>query len=62
MLKVGAERVYGDWREMMDRERPDIVVLGSRDPVEHWTSLLEAVRRGIHSRMESSTRHSPFGL
>ena len=50
--KVGAERVYGDWREMMDRERPDIVVLGSRDPVEHWPPLLEAVRRGIHVLVE----------
>ncbi len=50
--KVGAERVYGHWREMMDRERPDIVVLGSRDPVEHWPPLLEAVRRGIHVLVE----------
>lgn len=50
--KVGAERVYGDWREMMDRERPDIVVLGSRDPVEHGPPLLEAVRRGIHVLVE----------
>ncbi len=50
--KVGAERVYGDWREMMDRESPDIVVLGSRDPVDHWPPLLEAVRRGIHVLVE----------
>ena len=50
--KVGAERVYGDWREMMDREKPDIVVLGSRDPVDHWPPLLEAVRRGIHVLVE----------
>ena len=50
--KVGAERVYGDWREMMNRERPDIVVLGSRDPVEHWPPLLEAARRGIHVLVE----------
>ncbi len=50
--KVGAEKVYGDWREMMDRERPDIVVLGSRDPVNHWPPLLEAVRRGIHVLVE----------
>ncbi len=50
--KVGAERVYGDWLEMMDREKPDIVVLGSRDPVDHWPPLLEAVRRGIHVLVE----------
>ena len=50
--KVGAERVYSDWREMMDREKPDIVVLGSRDPIDHWPPLLEAVRRGIHVLVE----------
>ena len=50
--KVGAERVYGDWLEMMDREEPDIVVLGSRDPIDHWPPLLEAVRRGIHVLVE----------
>ena len=50
--KVGAERVYGDWLEMMDKENPDIVVLGSRDPVDHWPPLLEAVRRGIHVLVE----------
>ena len=50
--KVGAERVYGDWLEMMDKEKPDIVVLGSRDPVDHWSPLLEAVRRGIHVLVE----------
>ncbi len=50
--KVGAERIYGDWLEMMDKEKPDIVVLGSRDPVDHWPPLLEAVRRGIHVLVE----------
>ena len=50
--KVGAEKVYSDYLEMMEREKPDIVVLGSRDPVEHWAPLHEAVRRGIHVLVE----------
>ena len=46
--QVGAKRVYADYREMYDKERPDIVVIGSRDPIAHHQPLLEAVKRGMH--------------
>ena len=50
--KVGAARVYSDYRAMMDLEKPDIVVLGSRVPGENWPALLEAVHRGMHVLVE----------
>ncbi|NLZ64063.1 MAG: Gfo/Idh/MocA family oxidoreductase [Lentisphaerae bacterium] len=46
--RVGAKRVYRDFRAMLDTEHPDLVVLGSRDPVAHLEPLLEAVKRGMH--------------
>ena len=46
--QLGAEKVYADYPEMFEEARPDIVVIGSRDPVAHRQPLLEAVRRGIH--------------
>lgn len=46
--RVGAKRIYSNCLDMMDAEQPDIIVLGSRDPVAHLVPLLEAVKRGMH--------------
>jgi predicted dehydrogenase len=46
--KVGAKRVYCNFLDMLDAEQPDIIVLGSRDPVAHLVPLFEAVKRGMH--------------
>lgn len=45
---LGAKRLYGDYVEMMDTEKPDIVVLGSRTPSSHIQPVEEAAKRGIH--------------
>ncbi len=45
---VNARKVYADYLEMFDKERPDIVVIGSRDPLAHHAPLFEAVKRGMH--------------
>ena len=43
----GAPRAYGDWRAMLDAERPDIVVVAGRYDLNAPIAL-EAVRRGCH--------------
>lgn len=48
MQDIGAKRHYVDYRDMMDAERPDIVVLGSRNPEIHLPMIEDAAQRGIH--------------
>jgi predicted dehydrogenase len=44
----GARRHYADYVEMLDQERPDIVVLCSRHPGEHLPQIRTAAERGCH--------------
>lgn len=44
---VGASRHYLDYLEMLDREKPDIVVLCSRHPHDHFQQIKAAAERGI---------------
>ena len=37
--QVNAQKVYSDYLEMYEKERPDIVVIGSRDPIAHHAPL-----------------------
>lgn len=48
MEKVGAARHYISFEEMVEKEKPDIVVLGSRNPETHFEPIKYAARRGIH--------------
>ncbi len=48
MREIRAEKHYTDYREMLDREKPEIVVLASRLPSDHFEPLKEAAERGIH--------------
>lgn len=48
MCELGAKRHYDDYLEMLDREQPQIVVLGSRLPEDHDIQIRAAVERGIH--------------
>jgi len=45
---TGAPRMYGDWRELLDRERPDAVCLCSRLPTQHPDVLIGAAKAGCH--------------
>lgn len=45
--KFGPQKVYADWREMFDREKPDFVDIITPPP-SHREICAEAVRRGIH--------------
>jgi predicted dehydrogenase len=48
MAATGAKRHYRDYIQMLDTEKPDIVVLCSRHPYDHFAQIKEAVERGIH--------------
>ena len=49
MQELGANRHYDDYLEMLDREQPQIVVLGSRLPEDHDFQIRAAA-------VESATR------
>ena len=44
----GAKRLYTCYEEMMEKERPDIVVLCSRLPCEHYTGIKFALEHHCH--------------
>ncbi len=48
MAVTGAKRHYRDYARMLDTEKPDIVVLCSRNPCDHYSQIVAAAERGIH--------------
>lgn len=48
MSRLGAKHHYDDYLEMLEREKPQIVVLGSRLPEDHDVQIRAAAERGIH--------------
>jgi predicted dehydrogenase len=48
MTATGAQRYYRELEEMLDRERPDIVILCSRHPADHFSQIRAAAERGVH--------------
>ncbi len=48
MAVTGARRHYRDYVRMLDAEKPDIVVLCSRHPNDHFAQIEAAARRGVH--------------
>jgi predicted dehydrogenase len=49
---LGVEHGYADWREMLDREKPDIVAIGPRWIDQHRDMVVAAAERGMHIYME----------
>jgi len=49
---LGAERAYADYREMLEKERPDLVAIGPRHTVKHRDYLLACVDVGAHGFIE----------
>ncbi|HEO71781.1 MAG TPA: Gfo/Idh/MocA family oxidoreductase, partial [Candidatus Hydrogenedentes bacterium] len=50
--EVGVERTYADYREMLDKERPDLVAVGPRCTVKHREYLLACAEVGAHGFIE----------
>lgn len=56
---TGAPRGYADYREMLERERPDIAVVASREIGDHHALVLAAAERGCHVYLEKPVAASP---
>jgi len=50
--RTRAKRAYGDYREMLDRERPDIVAVAPRWTDCHRDMVLDAAQHGCHIFMD----------
>lgn len=50
--RTGAPVAFADYRELLDRTRPDIVSISMRHPDQHREMFLAAAERGIHAYME----------
>lgn len=57
--RTGAPATFADYREMMDRTRPDIVSICTRHPDQHREMFLAAAERGIHAYMEKPMCNTP---
>lgn len=50
--RSGAERQYADYREMLEKEKPDLVSIAPRVPGTHKEMALAAIDAGCHIFME----------
>ena len=48
MEKIGVQRGYADYREMLDKEELDIVSMGPRWTTDHLEMLLACIQSGCH--------------
>ena len=56
---TGARRLYSAFREMMEREEPDIVILCSRLPKEHYEQIKYALDHRCHVLCEKPLAETP---
>ena len=49
---VGAKNAYADYREMLDREKPELVSIGPRWTIHHRDYLLACAKAGAHGYLE----------
>ncbi|MCB9768664.1 MAG: Gfo/Idh/MocA family oxidoreductase [Candidatus Omnitrophica bacterium] len=50
--KTGVPRSYADYREMLEKEKPDLVAIAPRWPIHHKEYLLAAASVGAHGYLE----------
>ncbi|MGI6459726.1 MAG: Gfo/Idh/MocA family protein [Candidatus Hydrogenedentales bacterium] len=50
--ELGVERTYADYREMLEKERPELVAIGPRWTVKHRDYLLACAEAGAHGFIE----------
>ena len=50
--EVGVERTYADYREMLEKERPDLVAVAPRCTVNHKDYMLACAEAGAHGFIE----------
>jgi len=49
---AGVERTYADYREMLDKEHPDLVAIGPRWSIHHKEYILACAEVGAHGLIE----------
>jgi predicted dehydrogenase len=59
VLRCGAARGYADYREMLEKERPELVCIGPRTTAERREMLLAAVEAGAHVMCEKPFVQTP---
>ncbi len=52
VARTGAKTGYADYREMLDRERPEVVAIGPRWVNRHFEMVMACAERGCHIFME----------
>ena len=50
--RIGAARQYSDYREMLEKEKPNLVSIAPRWTDQHYPTALAALRAGAHVYME----------
>ena len=58
-VKIGAPRSYADYREMLDREKPNLVSIAMRQADQHHAIALASLRAGAHTYCEKPFVRSP---
>lgn len=58
-VRSGAKRTYLDFREMLQKEKPDLVSVASRQPDCHKEMAVAAIEAGAHVYMEKPITESP---
>ncbi len=56
---IGAPRVYADWRELLEKERPQLVSIAMRHADQHAEIALTCLRAGAHCYIEKPFVRSP---
>lgn len=56
---IGAPRQYGDYREMLAREKPSLVSVGMRQSDQHRDVILAALKTGAHVYAEKPVTRTP---
>ncbi len=57
--KIGAARQYADYRELLEKERPQLVSIAMRQADQHHAIALAALRAGAHLYCEKPFTTSP---
>lgn len=57
--RIGAPAAFADYRELLDRTKPDVVAIGPRHPDQHRDMFLAAAERGVHVYMEKPLCRTP---
>jgi len=57
--KIGAARQYADYRQMLERERPELVSVAMRHADLHYEVILASLRQGAHVYCEKPFTTTP---